>query len=89
MGRWTYGASIAYAGSHLDRQEVFPFGVVRVRSYWLANARVAYAVTPGIELFVRGSNLFNSSYQEVAGYRTEGVGGFAGIRLTGGRRSSP
>jgi vitamin B12 transporter len=87
-GRWSYGASLAYVGSHLDREEVFPFGVVRVDSYWLADARVAYAVTPGFELFVRGSNLFNSSYQEVAGYRTEGIGGFAGIRLTEGPRSS-
>jgi vitamin B12 transporter len=87
-GRLSYGASIAYAGSHLDTLEVAPFGAVRVKSYWLAGASVAYAVTPGVELFVRGSNLFDADYQEVAGYHTEGRGVFAGIRLAG-RRSSP
>jgi vitamin B12 transporter len=88
IGRWSYGASIAYAGSHLDREEVLPFGIVRVDRYWLAGARVAYALSPNVELFVRGANLFDAKYQEVAGYHTEGLGGFAGIRL-GGRRSSP
>jgi outer membrane cobalamin receptor len=40
-------------------------------------------VTPGVELFVRGSNLFDAQYQEVAGYHTEGRGLFGGIRLSG------
>lgn len=88
MGRWSYGASIAYTGTHLDREEIFPFGIVRLKSYWLADARVAYSVKPGIELFVRGANLFDSSYEEAAGYRTEGIGGFVGVRLKAGRRSS-
>ena len=87
-GRWSYGASIAYAGSHLDTEEVFPFGVVRVKHYWLANARIAYAVRPNIDLFVRGSNIFDAHYQEVAGYNTEGFGAFVGISLRADRRSS-
>jgi vitamin B12 transporter len=87
IGRWSYGASITYAGSHLDTLEVAPFGIVSVAPYWRADARVAYEVTSGMELFVRGSNLFDASYQEVAGYHTEGIGGFVGIRLAG-RRSS-
>jgi outer membrane cobalamin receptor len=41
-----------------------------------------------VELFARGTNLFNANYQEVAGYRTEGIGGFVGIRLRAGPRSS-
>jgi len=86
-GRWTYGASITYTGSHLDREEVFPFGIVRLKSYWLADARVAYAVKPGVELFARGANLFDAKYQAVAGYRTEPRAGYLGIRLAG-RRSS-
>jgi vitamin B12 transporter len=84
-GRWSYGASVAYVGSHLDRQEVLPFAIVRLDSYWLANARIAYAAAPGIELFLRGSNLFDSNYQDSADYRTEGRGLFAGIRLAGRR----
>jgi vitamin B12 transporter len=61
--------------------EIAPFGVARVRPYWLAVARVAYALKPGIELFARGTNLFDANYQEVAGYHTEGLGVFTGIRL--------
>jgi vitamin B12 transporter len=88
IGRWSYGASVAYSGSHLDRLEVAPFAIVRLKSYWLAGARVAYAVRPGIELFARGSNLLGTRYEDSAGYRTEGRGLFAGIRLAD-RRSSP
>ena len=87
-GRWSYGAALAYVGAHLDREEVFPFGVVRLKPYWLASARLSYALTPRIALFARGSNLFDDSYEDSAGYGTEGRGLFAGIRLAD-RRSSP
>ena len=87
-GRWSYGASLAYVGSRLDRQEVQPFGVVRLDPYWLAGARIAFAVRGGIELFARGSNLLGTDYEESAGYRTEGRGLFLGLRLAD-RRSSP
>jgi vitamin B12 transporter len=87
-GRFTYGASIAYVGSHFDSRDAFPFDRVALGSYWLAGARVAYRITPGIELFARGSNLLNQDYQDVFGYRTEGRAAYAGIRLAG-RRSSP
>lgn len=83
IGRWSYGLSIAYVGAHLDRNDNFPYDIVRLNSYWLAGARVAYAVKPGIELFARGSNLFDSRYQDSAGYRTEGLGLFGGVRLAG------
>jgi outer membrane cobalamin receptor len=67
---------------------VFPFGIVRLKGYWLADARVAYTIRPGLELFVRGANLLDTRYQEVAGYRTEPLAGYFGIRLAD-RRSSP
>ncbi len=88
FGRWSYGASLAYAGMRLDREEVFPFGIVNLDSYWLAGARVAYAVSPAIAIYVRGSNLLNERYEDSAGYRTEGRGLFVGLRLAD-RRSSP
>ncbi len=84
-GRWSYGASLAYAGARRDFLEVQPFGIVRVAPYWLAAARLAYSVRPGVELFARGTNLFDRHYEESAGYRTEGRGLFAGIRLAGRR----
>lgn len=88
VGKWSYGASLAYTGEHLDRSDNYPFGLVRLRAYWLAGARVAYAIRPGIELYARGSNLFGARYEDSAGYRTEGRGLFAGVRLRAGPRSS-
>jgi vitamin B12 transporter len=87
-GRWTYGGSVSYVGPHFDQRDTFPFDRVTLGSYWLADARVAYAVGPRIELFARGSNLLDQHYQDVFGYRTEGRAVFAGIRLAD-RRSSP
>jgi vitamin B12 transporter len=83
LGRLTYGASIAYVGRHLDVRDTFPYDRVALGSYWLADARIAYAIHPGIELFVRGANLLNQHYQDVFSYRTEPRAGYAGIRLRG------
>jgi vitamin B12 transporter len=88
-GRWSYGASVIYVGARRDFLEVRPFGIVRVHPYWLTGARVAYSVRAGVELFVRGTNLLDASYEDSAGYRTEGRGLFAGISLRADRRSSP
>ncbi len=81
LGRWSYGASVSYVGQRLDRSDNFPFGLVSLNSYWLAGARIAYAFKPGIELYARGSNLFNARYSDSAGYHTEGFGLYAGLRI--------
>ena len=88
VGRWRYAASLAFVGARRDFLEVAPFGIVRVDPYWLAGARIAYEVTPKVEVHLRGSNLFDAKYEESAGYRTEGRGLFVGLRLAD-RRSSP
>jgi vitamin B12 transporter len=81
IGRWSYGATVAYAGRQFDTSDNFPFRVVPLRSYWVADARIAYAVRRGIQLYVRGANLFDARYENSAGYHTEGLGLFAGLRL--------
>ena len=81
-GHFTYGASLAYVGRHLDNRDTFPFARVTLGSYWLADARIAYAIRPGIELFARGSNLLDQRYQDVFSYRTEGRATYAGVRLS-------
>ena len=81
-GRLTYGASVAYVGRRADTDfEAFPPAEVRLGSYWLAGARLGYAVSDRIEVFARASNLFDARYQDVFGYRTEGRGLFAGARI--------
>ncbi|HSR01025.1 MAG TPA: TonB-dependent receptor [Sphingomicrobium sp.] len=83
IGRWTYGASISYVGMHLDRSDNFPFGLVQLNSYWISGARISYSIRPGVEIYARGSNLFNARYSDSAGYHTEGFGLYAGLRLAG------
>jgi vitamin B12 transporter len=80
-GRLSYGASIAYVGRHFDSRDVFPFDRVALGSYWLADARVSYAIMRGIELFARISNAFDQNYQDAFTYRTEPRAVYAGIRL--------
>jgi len=82
--RFSYGGSIAYVGDHFDNRDTFPFDRVTLGAYWLADARVAYEVRPGIALFARGSNLLNQHYEDVFSYRTDPRGLFAGIRFGGG-----
>ncbi|MES2000721.1 MAG: TonB-dependent receptor [Pseudomonadota bacterium] len=89
VGRWSYAASLAYVGTHRDRRDNYPYDVLRLGSYALLDARIAYSVRHNIEVFARGSNLLGQKYQDSAGYRTEGTGLYAGVRLTAGRRSSP
>ena len=84
--RFTYGASLAYSGERRDMNfDVFPAAAVRLDPYWLAGARLAYSIRPGVELFARAANAFDRSYQEVFGYRTEGRSVHAGVRLAAGR----
>ena len=81
-GRLSYGASLAYTGTHDDMNfDVFPFETVHLHSYWLGGARIAYAINNRVELFARAANAFDARYQDVFGYRTEGRSLYAGIRL--------
>jgi vitamin B12 transporter len=83
-GRFTYGASLAYVGPHLDQRDNFPFDRVTLASYWLAGARVGFAVKPGLEVFARAANALNQHYEDVFGYRTEPRAIYAGLWLSGG-----
>jgi vitamin B12 transporter len=82
-GQISYGVSVAYVGEHIDNRDTFPFDRVTLGSYWLADARVAYAIRPGIELFARSSNLLSQHYEDVFSYRTEGRAVYAGVRFSG------
>jgi len=83
-GRLSYGASLTYTGGRRDTNfDVFPAQPVRLDAYWLAGARIGYAVRPGLELFARGSNLFDADYEDAFAYRTEGRALFVGLQLSG------
>jgi len=81
-GKLRYGASLAHVGRHFDNRDTFPFDRVTLGAYWLADARIAYAVRPGVELYARGANLLGQRYQDVFSYRTEPRAIYAGVRLS-------
>jgi vitamin B12 transporter len=54
---------------------------VRLGSYWLSGARIAYHLDDQVELFARAANAFDDRYQDVFGYRTEGRSLHAGVRI--------
>ncbi|HEX2802824.1 MAG TPA: TonB-dependent receptor [Sphingomicrobium sp.] len=81
-GRLDFGASLAFIGSRNDTDfDVFPAEKVKLKSYWLAGGRLAWNISELVQLHARVSNLFDSSYQDVFGYRTEGRAIHAGIRI--------
>jgi vitamin B12 transporter len=82
LGRLSYGASIAYVGRHFDSRDTFPFDRVTLGSYWLADARVSYALRSGVALFARISNALDQNYEDVFRYQAEGRAFYAGLRLT-------
>jgi len=79
-GPLTLGASLAYVGKRKDT-DFDIFQSVTLGSYVLAGARVAYAITPALEVFGRIENAFNETYQDSVGYRTPGRTVYAGVRV--------
>jgi vitamin B12 transporter len=82
IDRLSYGLSLAYTGDRIDTDfDTFPARRVTLDNYWLAGARVAYDVRPGIQIFARSANALNARYQDAVGYRTEPRSIYAGIRI--------
>ncbi len=54
---------------------------VMLDAYWLVRLAGSCELMPGLELFGRVENLLDQDYQEVLGYETAGIAGYAGIRL--------
>ncbi len=73
------------------RRDVFfppwpnPVEIVTLENYWLVDMTLQYQLTESIKLFARGSNLLDTEYEQVYGYRTPGRAAFAGVRIDIGR----
>ena len=53
-----------------------------VDAYTVVNLYGSYRVNENVELFARVENLFDEQYQELAGYNTDDVSAFGGVRIT-------
>lgn len=77
--------NLAYAGSRTDIffEVAPPFGadVVDLDAYTLARVAATYRLTGQLQIYGRIENLFDTSYEDVYGYATPGIGAYGGVRL--------
>lgn len=72
---------------HNGKQDDFVFdaasnrSTVTLDSFTLINLGLSFEVHDGVEVFARGENLLDDNYQEVFGFGTPGIAGFAGLRI--------
>ncbi len=84
LGRAQIHANLSYTGEQTDTFFApfpAPSETVSLDAYTLANLSGQFAITDSITLFARIENLFNTTYENVYGFATPGVGGFIGARI--------
>ncbi|MEM6355255.1 MAG: TonB-dependent receptor, partial [Pseudomonadota bacterium] len=78
-------ANIAYNGDQRDLDFTDGFFTVQplvtLDDFVLLSIQGSYAFTENVELFARVENATNADYQEVFQFETQGVAGFAGLRV--------
>ena len=78
-----FNTEIIHIGKREDLNfSVFPVQRVRLESYTTVNISAAYNIISNIQLYGRVENLFDTEYEEVLGYNTPGLSGYAGIKLS-------
>ena len=58
-----------------------PPEIVSLAGYWLVDLTAQYRISNVVTLFARGSNLLDTEYEQVYGYRTPGRTWYGGIRV--------
>jgi vitamin B12 transporter len=82
-GRLELDANLSYTGSRNDDYwpPSFIKEVVELGAYKLVSLAATYRVTDATRIYTRIDNLFDSSYEDVYGYNTGGIGAYAGLRF--------
>jgi vitamin B12 transporter len=77
-----FGVQVIYVGQRYDDNfSYYPAQRIELGGYTLVNLSASYNITNMVELYGRVDNLFNKYYEEVYGYGTPGLSGYAGVRL--------
>ncbi len=77
--------NILYVGERDDvffNNVTFESGSVELDSYTVVNLAASYPMRGNLRLYGRVDNLFDKEYEEVWGYGTLGISGYAGAELT-------
>ena len=67
---------VIYVGRRSD------IGSTSISGYTIADLAGTYTINKKLALFARVENLFNRKYEEVTGYGTAGLSGYAGVKMT-------
>ncbi|WP_051631071.1 TonB-dependent receptor [Afifella pfennigii] len=85
-GRANVNLSVEYNGERKDWVWTDPFYMNRqtisLDAYTLVDVAASYDLNENAQLFGRVQNLLDEEYYDVWGYRAEGIGAYAGLRLT-------
>ena len=76
--------SLSLAADHVGDRTDTDFGsfqTVRLDAYTLASGRASWRFDKGVQIYVRGENLMDESYEDVFGYASPGRGLYAGLRF--------
>ncbi|MFQ5564981.1 MAG: TonB-dependent receptor plug domain-containing protein [Paracoccaceae bacterium] len=79
---------VIYTGPQVDSdfRNFFTNGFMAERTtlddHVLVNLAASYRINETVELFARVENLTDADYQEVFGFTTQGISGFAGLRMS-------
>jgi vitamin B12 transporter len=75
-------ASFSYTGARLDDDfRSFPAVRLTLSAYTLATISGQYKLSQSLTAYARLENAFDSRYTDVFGYRTAGIGAYAGLKL--------
>ncbi len=74
---------VTYVGKCYDTDfSTYPETRVILKSHTVVNLAASYHLTSMVEITGRIDNLFNTYYEEIFGYATPGLSGYAGIKFT-------
>lgn len=86
-GRGRVALAADYGGT---RRDVFfppwpdPSEIVTLGNYWLVDLTAQYGISDTLRLFARASNLLDTGYEQVYGYRTPGRAVYGGVQVAFG-----
>ena len=73
--KWTLSGDIKFVADSVENG-------LALKDYVLVNAKAAYQVNDNTQVYLRGENLLNQSYQTSHGYGTPGIAAYAGIKAS-------
>ncbi len=83
LKRGNLNLEFLYVGKRFDTDySTFPATRVELDNYVLVNLAGSYQIVRNIQVTGRMENLLDQDYEEVKGYGTPGISGFAGIKVS-------